>query len=203
MLKTRRLNPTGISVKRETPLIVFGAGILIVIVILMSFFPMTWNVKDEAYIKDLEKRVSDLERKLAESPQLPVKLPNDETNRVQTDRLLSDARKLEESMVIQSKMMAGRVDELQKQVAELRREMAREQQKKAVVTPESKRTQAVAAKPVKEMLIKEKRTHLVRQGDTFYSISKSYDLSLKKLRELNKFDDKARLYPGQTIIVGP
>lgn len=203
MLKTRRLNPAGISVKRETPLIIFGAGILIVIVILMSFFPMTWNVKDEAYIKDLEKRVSDLERKLTESPQLPAKLPNDETNRVQTDRLLSDARKLEESMVIQSKMMAGRVDELQKQVAEMRREMAREQQKKAVVTPESKRTQAVAAKPVKEKLIKEKRTHLVRQGDTFYSISKSYGLSLKKLRELNKFDDKARLYPGQTIIVGP
>lgn len=203
MLKTRRLNPTGISVKRETPLIVFGACILIVIVILMSFFPMTWNVKDEAYIKDLEKRVSDLERKLTESPQLPAKLPNDETNRIQTDRLLSDSRKLEESMAIQSKMMAGRVDELQNQVAEMRREMAREKQKKAVVTPESKRTQAVAAKPVKEKLIKEKRTHLVRQGDTFYSISKSYDLSLKKLRELNKFDDKARLYPGQTIIVGP
>lgn len=203
MLKTRRLNPTGISVKRETPLIVFGAGILIVIVILMSFFPMTWNVKDEVYIKDLEKRVSDLERKLAESPQLHAKLPNDEMNHVQINRLVSDSRKLEESMAIQSKMMVAKVDELQKQVAEMRREMVREQHKKAIVTPEPKRIQPVAAKPVKEKMIKEKRTHLVRQGDTFYSISKSYDLSLKKLRELNKFDDKARLYPGQTIIVGP
>lgn len=203
MLKTRRMNSAGISVRRETPLIVFGAGILIVIVILMSFFPMTWNVKDEAYIKELEKRISDLEKKPVEGPPPPVKSPIDEANRPQIERLLSENRKLEESIAIQSKMMTEKIDELRLQVAEMRREMDRERRKKTVVTTEPKRIQPVAVKPAKEKLKKEKVYHLVRQGDTFYSISKSYDLSLEKLRELNKFDDKAKLYPGQTIIVGP
>ncbi|MFA6011440.1 MAG: LysM peptidoglycan-binding domain-containing protein [Desulfobacteraceae bacterium] len=203
MLITRRSNPTGISVKRETPLIVFGAGILIVIVVLVSFFPMTWNVKDEEYIKELEKRVSDLERKMAENPTLPVKLPNNETNSGQINRLLSDCRRLEASLSMESKVVSGRVDELQKQVDELRRRIPREQQTKETVTPERKRIQPVAEKSLKKNKKKETHYHLVRQGDTFYSISKSYDLSLEKLRELNKFDDKAKLYPGQTIIVGP
>jgi len=202
MLITRRSNTTGISVKRETPLIVFGAGILIVIVVLVSFFPMTWDVKDEEYIKDLEKRVSDLEMKMAESPTLHIKPPNNETYNTQIDRLLSDSRRLEAALSMESKAVSGRVDELQKQVDELQRGMAREQRAKAVVTPERKRIQSVAVKSLKENKKKETHYHLVRQGDTFYSISKSYDLSLEKLRELNKFDDKAKLYPGQTIIVG-
>lgn len=210
MLKTRRSNPSGISVKRETPLIVFGAGILIVIVVLVSFFPMTWSVKDEEYIKELEKRVSDLERKIAERAPLPIKLPSNETNHVQIDRQMierqmSDYRKLEETLSMQTKMMAGRIDGLQKQVEELRRGVVVKEQKKTVVAPQPKPIQSDVVRrprPLKEKK-NELRYHLVRQGDTFYSISKSYDLSLKKLRELNKFDDKAKLYPGQTIIVGP
>lgn len=207
MLKARRLNPTDISVKRETPLIVFGAGILIVIVALVSFFPMTWTVKDEAYIKDLEKRVSDIERKMVESSPLPVKQPNNETNRIQIDsqlieRQLSDYRKRDDALTMQAKMMAARIDELQKQVDELRRGMVVREQKKIVVAAQRKRIQPDVVKPLKEKK-NQLLYHLVRQGDTFYSISKSYGLSLKKLRELNKFDDNARLYPGQTIIVGP
>lgn len=206
MPKNIRSKSTGISVKRETPLILFGAGILIVIVILVSFFPMTWNVKDEEYIKDIEKRVSDLERKMAEAPLLPEKPhQSDESNRVQMERqipdFLKDFRKLETSLTMQTKIIGGRVDELQSQVDELRLGMARNQRRPDVI-PQRKNVQPNAVKTLPDK--KNSALHyVVRQGDTFYSISKSYGLSLKKLRELNKFDDKTKIYPGQSIVVGP
>jgi LysM repeat protein len=120
--------------------------------------------------------------------------------------------------------MEQRIDFLQSQLNTMQRIAEREQEpkKQAVVRPYiSSRTEK--EKPAQRKILNKgmdakqkyggtlKREtkkigpvyHVVRQGDTFYSICRLYGISLQKLGELNHFDEKAEIYPGQKIIVGP
>lgn len=45
------------------------------------------------------------------------------------------------------------------------------------------------------------RYHIVRQGETLYSISRIYGVSVKRIRLINKIPASAVIYPGQKIII--
>ncbi len=45
--------------------------------------------------------------------------------------------------------------------------------------------------------------HLVRQGETLFSISKLYNTSIQQLMDWNKLDEKANIQPGQVLIISP
>ena len=47
---------------------------------------------------------------------------------------------------------------------------------------------------------REDRTHTVKYGDTLYSISRRYDLSLKELKRINNMQDD-KLAVGQKLII--
>jgi LysM repeat protein len=46
-----------------------------------------------------------------------------------------------------------------------------------------------------------KRYHIVTAGETLYSISLKYGLTVKKIRLLNKLNDGFVIYPGQKLLV--
>ena len=46
-----------------------------------------------------------------------------------------------------------------------------------------------------------KQYHKVVRGDTLYSISRKYGLSVEKIRRLNNLSDKKPIQPGQKLIV--
>ena len=45
------------------------------------------------------------------------------------------------------------------------------------------------------------KIHTVKQGETLYRISRRYNLSVDQLRQYNKLDSKAAIYPGQKLKV--
>ena len=47
----------------------------------------------------------------------------------------------------------------------------------------------------------EKQYHKVHSGDTLYSISRKYGLSVEKIRRLNNLSDNKPIQPGQKLIV--
>ena len=48
-----------------------------------------------------------------------------------------------------------------------------------------------------------KRYHTVNPGETLYSISRRYALTVGKIQMLNKLEDKSLIYPGQDLLLAP
>ena len=69
--------------------------------------------------------------------------------------------------------------------------MAEEMPQKA----ESSRSSKVSKK------MSTKRYHIVTAGETLYGISLRYGLTVKKIRLLNKLNDRLVIYPGQKLLV--
>jgi LysM repeat protein len=69
--------------------------------------------------------------------------------------------------------------------------MAEEMPQKA----ESSRSSKVSKK------MSTKRYHIVTAGETLYGISLRYGLTVKKIRFLNKLNDRLVIYPGQKLLV--
>ena len=46
-----------------------------------------------------------------------------------------------------------------------------------------------------------KRYHTVRAGETLYSISRRHDLTVQKIRLLNKLNDSSVIHPGQKLLL--
>jgi LysM repeat protein len=45
--------------------------------------------------------------------------------------------------------------------------------------------------------------HIVRAGETLYSISRGYGLSVDELRKFNDLKNDITIYPGQKIVIDP
>jgi len=94
--------------------------------------------------------------------------------------------RLEASMTLRMDHLVTGVNNLQKDIAQVKA------QKTQVVKPAT-----VAKKSPK------KRYYTVRAGDTLYNIGRKYGVTVKKIRALNKLSDRAVIHPGQKLIVGP
>jgi len=46
-----------------------------------------------------------------------------------------------------------------------------------------------------------KRYHTIKAGETLYSISRRYALTVEKIQMLNKLEDKSLIYPGQNLLL--
>lgn len=89
------------------------------------------------------------------------------------------------------------METLQKQLNEVRKSAA--QPPKEVPTPKNETKKVVKPEPPKSM---ENKYHTVAAGDTTYSISKKYGMSVKELQHINKLSDGRVLKIGQKLIVG-
>lgn len=67
--------------------------------------------------------------------------------------------------------------------------------------PEPVKPKPTPTRTIEEPTYNESRTHLVRQGETLYSISKQYGLSLSELRRLNNMSSNDILRYGEELIV--
>jgi hypothetical protein len=45
--------------------------------------------------------------------------------------------------------------------------------------------------------------HTVKAGETLYSISRRYALTVKKIQTLNKLENRSIIYPGQNLLLSP
>ena len=70
-----------------------------------------------------------------------------------------------------------------------------------VASSGAKQSQAPITKS--SSLVQTAKTHMVKKGETLYSISKQYGLSLSQLMALNKLSKGVLINPGQSLKVKP
>lgn len=195
MITNRNTKRARTSSQRVSPLVILGGGVLLVIIILVSFFPMTWKVKDDEYIKELEQRIVFLEQQLAELSPALLRSKQNENIGSQVDRLNTTWQKLDASLTLKTKLLAERLEKLEARVVVYENEIKQRPAPSSIPRKEIKKN--VSAPKTSP------RYHVVEKGDTAYNISKHYGLSLQKLKDLNKFNEKTTIYPGQKILVEP
>lgn len=195
MLTNMNTRSTRPPAKRQLPYVIFGSGIFLLVIILIFFFPLTGKINDDPYVQELENRIVILEKQMVELSPVLERLKLNTTSESQIDRLNTMCQRLEASLTLKSNLLAGRMDSLENKIREIKTETRSLQVKTPIPKAEVKKE----IQPPKKSPV----YHVVVKGDTFYSISKRYGMTLKRLKDLNKFNEKTTIYPGQKIMISP
>jgi len=163
--------------------IIFVALILLLVIFLM-FFPKGETSSQKS---NLSQQWQEIENKIA-SLEEQNKTMDEQIRAIQesADPLLIRLDRLESKF-------GKQLDDLQKQLMQLKSIPA---QQKTTTAPKKvsakKSTQKTAPK-----------TYVVQKGDTLYSISKQFALSVSQLRKLNKLSSNEAIFPGQELKIKP
>ena len=71
---------------------------------------------------------------------------------------------------------------------------------KKIAEKKSRKTESFKSSKVSRKL-SEKHYHTVNSGESLWSISRRYGLTVKNIRILNKLNNKSEIYPGQKLLV--
>ena len=158
-------------------------GIVLLFVILLMFFPKGGTKSQQA---NLNQRLQQLESKVISLEDQNQKLNNlIEATQKSTDPLLVRLDRLESRF-------GKQLSDLQRQLGQLKSMQTKQAQTRAPTDSKPKKSTQKAAK-----------TYIVQKGDTLYSISKQFSLSVSQLRKLNKLSSGGAIYPGQKLIIQP
>jgi LysM repeat protein len=160
-------------------LAVAGVVVLLLIVLVMSFF-RGGNSGSAEKLAALENRIAQIEEKLAKMDWIEKSVTRIGAQE-QNFGMLSERVERFEAGVKQE------LNEISRQIKALR-----EQPPAKPPAVESAAPKTTAAK-----------THSVKSGETLYSISRKYDLSVDRLRSLNGLAASDTIYPGQKLVVAP
>lgn len=153
------------------PYLFLGAGLVVLVVLLVLFFPTSQSTQSANQLKMLEGRFKNIE-----------------------DRLFA----LEgiEKRLAQGEEGVSRVEGLEKRLAHMEQQIADvAKMTERAPAPKAQKT----AKP--EQAPSEIRYHQVRAGETLYNIARRYGLKVDELRQLNKLAPDAVIRPGDKLIV--
>lgn len=183
--------------KNMMPIIVIGAGALLLILLAFVIFSGPGKETDNSRLQAFDARIKQLENKI-------IGLESG-------DRRTSEALKRLETL-LQAKVK--RLDMLEASVAKEMNDLAKKQEavkvraaqppakKPAPVKPDA--AQPAGAKPTAPAAGgQQDRYHVVSAGENLYRISLRYQLKVADLRRLNNLEPDAVIQPGQKLLVAP
>ena len=158
------------------------AGFFILIVLSIVLIARTYSLAEKAQLLALQSRLEQLEGRLGS---------------LDGEGGLSAAGGSGNQMIL----LTERLDQLEANMTARIANMANQLQAPAPPqsAPEAKTPPAPAADQ-KETKVK---IHTVQKGETLYRISRQYNLSIEQLRQYNKLDSDASIYPGQKLNLSP
>ncbi len=166
-------------------LVPWGAGILILSVVLSLFFGSGGNVSTEE-LAAIEAKIDLLGQRLKRLEGLDNRLANLEKQGKSLQRSIANTDK-------SGKSRAKRLDKLTKSIDELQKKMAAlAEKRKAPRITKKKRTPVVKG-----------RYHQVNAGESLYRIAQKYGLTVNELLRLNSLKKNEAIYPGQKLLVAP
>ena len=154
-------------------------GFLILIVLSVVVIARTYSLAEKVQLLALESRLEQLENRLGS---------------IEGEGGLSQTAGQGNQLIL----LTERLDQLEANMTARINNMAN-QLNTAPVKPVA---EAAAPPPALKKETKAK-IHTVKQGETLYRISRRYNLSVEQLRQYNKLDSKASIYPGQKLNVTP
>lgn len=174
---------TSKSTFQDQPLIWGGIGI----VFLISLFTLFFGNGDGSINEDLgllNQRLENIERQISSlesTHQVELNL------KPQLETLQKSFSELDRSV----KALRARVDNIGQKVKGVKKESG-----SAKSTIKSQTTKSSQTKPAINI-----SKHVVKSGDTLYSISKKYSTTVDELRRLNNLTKDQEIFPGQEFVV--
>jgi hypothetical protein len=163
-----------------------GISLLVLVILVIWFFFPRDKLMNSEELKMLESRVGELENKLRRFDKINEHLIRLENQTKKFAHAVDRFDQFETSTAL-------RMDILAKELVAL-------QNKKIEIKPVSPQVPESESK-------KEEKTrtkyHIVRAGETLYSISRGYGLSVDELRKFNDLKNDITIYPGQKIVIDP
>jgi LysM repeat protein len=166
-------------------LVVWGLGIIIVIILLAVFFrgSRTTGSKD---LEVMRERIEHLDGRVVRLESFGKKVMAIENKFSALEEALS---RLEAS----NKALNQQVSDLTQKTESLSTTKA----------PAAAKPQASSAQPSPPSQQSKAQYHEVSRGETLFRISKKYGITVNQLRQLNKLKENQAIYPGQKLLVKP
>ena len=169
------------------------AGAVGVVLLVMLLFSNINETTDQASLSALEQKIERLEQRLEKYDGVDEKVTRiwEQAKSFETFKTRFD--RSEASMSLRMDHLAMSLDALQKKTDETLKKVGN-LEKGAAQT-------AASANPPSVKKTATVKTHTVAAGDTLFSISRRYNLSVEKLRSINKLTEKTVIHVGQTLTV--
>ena len=166
-----------------------GIGVLVLIIVMVFIFSGKGTLTNEDGYQDLEKRISFLEDRVAEMDRDVEEILKLEKQNKRIDVFMDRYARREADLSLKVDLLEKKLNKLQPNQKDVKN-----------LTPKTlAKKQKKAAKPAEQT--PKTSIHQVRAGDTLYSISRKYGISVDKLKELNRSLKGNSIYPGQKLRV--
>lgn len=176
-------NQTGILQNKSNLFyIIGGIGLLIIVILFVIVLSRPSEVVDREQLQALEEKIQGLEKRLATIGLLDQALDRIDNNEKELSLIMERVDRFEGTVTTQ-------IDQIIKELGALH------QKKGLASAPRAKSPQPVA-KSTEE---KKTKVHEVSAGETLYSISRRYGLTVDQLRTYNDIGLKAAIQPGQKL----
>jgi LysM repeat protein len=163
-----------------------GISLLVLVILVVRFFSPRDTPLNSEQLKILESRVDALENKIRRFDKINENLIRLENQTKKFAHAVDRFDQFETSTALRMDVLAKEMIVLQNAKSEIK--------PVAPQVPESKNK--------KEEKIGTKY-HVVRAGETLYSISRGYGLSVDALRKFNDLKNDITIYPGQKLVIDP
>jgi hypothetical protein len=167
------------------PLLIISAAVAVAAVLLILLLNGGGDTADSQRIAALEQRLSQLEDRLDKYEGIDEKVTAIWEQAKSFEKFKDRFERGEASASLRMDHLTMSLEALQKQLNEAR----------------GHQTGVAAKGPDPGKSGSKTKYHQVEPGDTFYSISKKYDLSVEELIRLNKMKPDSVLMPGQKLII--
>lgn len=193
--KENGLKKTAILSGNPVRYLYWGLGIAVVAGVVMLVMLLFSNINepaDQAHISQLEQRIVQLERRLEKVDGVDDKVTRIWDQAKSFEKFKTRFDRSEASMSLRMDHLAMSLDALQKKTDETLKKVGILE--KAPAPPAAPASHPPARKAAA-------KTHTVAAGDTLFSISRRYNLSVEELRSINKLKKGAVINVGQTLTV--
>jgi LysM repeat protein len=174
--------------KSVTPYVIGAAGLIVLIVLLLTFLSGPRESVTRDQLQSLDARIQTLEKSSTTTEKIEENLARLEKQEQETGLLTERFNHFESTTATQ-------IDQIIKELGKLHQKTAQESSPQVQPSPPAESTP-----PPKETTSK---FHQVRAGETLYSISRSYGLTVEQLRTYNHIGPNASIYPGQKLKITP
>ena len=172
--------------KSNLSYIIGGIGLVVIVILL---FMVLSGPSDDIYsqrIQALEKRIQGMEQVLATVGVIGQSLDKIDNNEKEINLFMERVDRFEGTVTTQ-------IDQIIKELGVLHQKTG------SAPAPKAKAKQPVAKSPEPKKI----NDHEVKAGDTLYSISRRYNLTVEQLRTYNNIGKDTAIRPGQKLKLSP
>lgn len=176
--------------RSETPFLIMGAGLVLLVVIFFAIAPKGGNQDVIRQLDVLSEQLQKAEERLSNMEVLLGGATQLESRMDALDKSLLRFDSADASASLRLNRIADELSLMQKDINLLK------SQKKAV-----REIPPASANSGKTQSVSQVVYHEVQSGETLYRISRRYNISVDTLRRLNGLSEQAQIYPGQKLKV--